>query len=105
VGLNTQNQNEGLGFDPDSPQLKNRVVILNGFEDSEILEIMRQVKGLCRTGAEGETPAIAASRGDLIFARTTAASLQTRLGSLIIDLSEDHDYLKKNPPQARGIPV
>jgi hypothetical protein len=81
-----------------------RVVILNGFSDTEITAIMRHVKALCRDGASGQQ-AIEADRRDLIFAKTTPNSLQTRLGDLINDLARDHAYLQQNPPPVHGTPT
>ncbi len=67
-------------------ELDNRVIIMNGFTHEEISKIMKAVKALF------ETP------GDLIFAMTTERSLETRVRDLIVDMSQDHEYLKKNPP-------
>ncbi|TVQ21444.1 MAG: DUF3783 domain-containing protein [Spirochaetaceae bacterium] len=69
------------------PSLENKVIIMNGFTYEEITKIMRSVKGLF------ENPK------DLIFAKTTDQSLEMKLSDLIIDMSEDHEYLKANPPQ------
>jgi hypothetical protein len=112
-----------------SPALDNRVVILNGFTNSEIVAIMNVVKAiyaetdlasyfeftqkmLDSAGANEfakrvlkvvaaakqlpETQSIAT--GDLIFAMSTENSLQMKLADLIEDMSEDHEYLKNNPP-------
>ena len=68
------------------PQLDNRVIILNGFSNDEIARIMAAVKPLF------EKPR------DLIFAKTTQHSVEMKLKDLIVDISEDHEYLKKNPP-------
>ena len=35
----------------------------------------------------------------LIFAKTTPHSLQMPLQKLIADMSQDHEYLKRNPPR------
>jgi hypothetical protein len=70
--------------------LENKVIILNGFSNDEIVNIMRVVK------KEFETP------GDLIFAKTTPNSIKMTLNELIEDVSEDHAYLKANPPQIPG---
>ncbi|MFW5994616.1 MAG: DUF3783 domain-containing protein [Spirochaetia bacterium] len=70
----------------DHPSLGNKVIILNGFDYEEITKIMRAVKALF------DKPK------DLIFAKTTDSSLQMKLADLIIDMSEDHEYLKNNPP-------
>jgi len=95
----------------DRPELSNRVIILNGFTDAEIVSIMRVVKSIYSDGTPEQALAnIAAARqlpesksvdkGDLIFAKTTPNSLQTTLADLIVDMSGDHEYLRKNPPQA-----
>ncbi len=68
------------------PSLENKVVIMNGFDYEEITRIMRAVKALF------DNPR------DLIFAKTTDSSLEMKLSELIIDMSEDHEYLKNNPP-------
>ncbi len=116
-----------------TPALDNRVVILNGFTDSEIIAIMNIVKSIYAdtdTGAfvrfveavsehpeandftrkvlrvlvaaKQNEPAYAVATGDLIFAKTTPNSLQTKLADLIEDMSEDHEYLRNNPPPRSG---
>jgi hypothetical protein len=110
-------------------ELENRVVILNGFTNDEIMTIMAAVKALYtdvdrrkfaafveaakelpQAGGysaqvldlllhAGEVPGIQSTpTGDLIFAKTTPNSIQMRLQDLIVDMSQDHEYLKKNPP-------
>jgi hypothetical protein len=68
-------------------ELDNKVIIMNGFTHDEIATIMRAVK------AQFDNP------GDLIFAMTTENSLNTKVKDLIVDMSQDHEYLKKNPPK------
>jgi hypothetical protein len=70
-------------------ELDNKVIIMNGFTYEEINKIMNAVKKLF------DTPK------DLIFAKTTEQSVEMKLKDLIVDMSEDHEYLKKNPPQAK----
>jgi len=101
---NQEPANKKASFDPKHPYIKNRVVILNGFADQEILAIMRTIKAMCKPSEEGQPAAIAAPSSDLVFAKTTPKSLQTVLGELIIDMSGDHEYLRNNPPQ-RGNPA
>jgi hypothetical protein len=110
-------------------ELSNRVVILNGFSDPEIMTIMAMVKALYadvdadRFGAFVEAAKNLEESGgysaqvldllayartlpgmqttstrDLIFAKTTPNSVQMRLQDLIVDMSQDHEYLQKNPP-------
>jgi hypothetical protein len=69
--------------------LDNKVIILNGFSYEEIDKIMRSVK------PQFENPR------DLIFAKTTPTSLKMTVEDLIEDISEDHEYLKKNPPNLK----
>jgi hypothetical protein len=112
-----------------SESLNNRVIILNGFSDGEIIAIMNVVKSIY---ADADVPAFAAfeqatadhpaatdfsrrllrvvaaakqqpeaqqvSTGDLIFAKSTENSLEMKLADLIEDMSEDHAYLRNNPP-------
>ena len=91
-------------------------MILNGFTDAEVVNIMRVVKSIYSNASPEQALAnIAAARqlsetrtvdpGDLIFAKSTRNSLQTKLADLIVDMSGDHDYLRKNPPQAAGQPA
>jgi len=61
---------------------------MNGFDYREIDLIMRAVKR--ELGKETE----------IIFAKTTENSLKMKVGALIEDLTEDHEYLKANPPEA-----
>jgi hypothetical protein len=68
-------------------ELENKVIIMNGFSQEEIVAIMRAVRRLF------ENP------GDLIFAKTTPKSVNMVLKDLIVDMSEDHEYLKNNPPE------
>jgi hypothetical protein len=113
--------------------LENRVIILNGFSDSEIIGIMNVVKSiyantdmeafarfvqdvdghpeandftrrlLRSVGAAKSVPeAQSTQTGDLIFAKTTESSVEMKLRDLIEDMSEDHAYLKANPPGQAG---
>ncbi len=59
---------------------------MHGFEYTEIDLIMRAVKKTL------ESPR------DVIFAKSTENSLTMKLSDLIEDLSQDHAYLKENPP-------
>lgn len=116
-----------------TPALDNRVMIMNGFTDSEIIAIMNVVKSIYAetdmdafvrfveavadhpaatdfsrkvlrvlVAAKQNEPVRTVGTGDLIFAKTTANSLQTKLADLIADMSEDHEYLRNNPPERPG---
>jgi hypothetical protein len=91
-------------------------MILNGFTDAEIVSIMRVVKSIYSSAPPEQALAnIAAARqlaetkavdpGDLIFAKSTKNSLETKLADLIVDMSGDHEYLRKNPPGAAKGPA
>mgnify|MGYP001140522787 CR=1 FL=1 len=113
--------------------LDNRVVILNGFTNPEIIAIMNVVKAIyadtdlasyfeytqkmldsekANEFAKRVLKVVAAAKqlpeaqsvatGDLIFAMSTENSLEMKLSDLIEDMSEDHEYLKNNPPGAQG---
>ena len=78
----------GYTMSEDRPkELDNKVVIMNGFTNEEIGKIIKAVRGVFDTSA------------DLIFAKTTPNSVEMVLKDLIVDMSEDHEYLKKNPPE------
>ena len=76
-----------MGSEQRPKELDNKVIIMNGFSHSEISSIMKAVKALF------ENPR------DLIFAMTTENSLKMKIQDLIVDMSQDHEYLKNNPPQ------
>ncbi len=63
---------------------------MHGFEYREIDLIMRAVRKVV------DEPR------DVIFAKSTENSLKMKLSALIEDLSEDHQYLKENPPDIAG---
>lgn len=72
----------------DMKKSTHKVTILHGFSDEEISSIMRLIK-----------TQFSEQRPWLVFAKSTPTSLNTPLGELIADMSADHEYLKKNPPQ------
>ena len=62
---------------------------MHGMDNAEIDLVMRAVK-----------KTLDKSR-DTIFAKTTENSLKMKVHDLIEDLSEDHQYLKDNPPEMK----
>lgn len=64
-----------------------RVIIMHGMTKAEIDLVMRAAK------KQLENPR------DVIFAMTTENSLKMKVADLIEDLTEDHNYLKENPPE------
>ena len=63
-----------------------KVVILHGFSNEQIYAILKAVK---REIPDAE---------DVAFATTTVHSLQMRLQDVISDVTQEHAYMKKNPP-------
>ena len=66
--------------------LTQRVIIMNGFSAEEMDTILKVVK---KSVSDPQ---------DVIFAMTTKTSVEMKLRDLIEDMTEDHEYLKKNPP-------
>ncbi len=60
---------------------------MHGMDNAEIDLVMRAVKKTLD------------QERDTIFAKTTENSLKMKVGALIEDLTEDHEYLKENPPE------
>ncbi len=68
-----------------------QVVFLHGFTHEQVIAVMRAAK-----------KAIAESGGDpaeVAFAMSTPTNQEWKVSRLIADVSEDHEYLKKNPPK------
>ncbi len=65
--------------------LKQRVLIMHGFDNEEVTRIMRGVKSMYE-------------EADVIFAKTTDNSLKMKVEDVIEDLAGDHEYFKSNPP-------
>ena len=61
---------------------------MHGMDNAEIDMVMRAVKKTLDTTTR-----------DTIFAKTTENSLKMKVKDLIEVLSEDHQYLKDNPPE------
>ncbi len=66
----------------DQHHLKSKVLIMNGFSNQEISLIMKTLK------EQFEKPE------ELIFATTTAHSLEMKVREVIEDLSGEHEYFK-----------
>lgn len=66
--------------------MDHRVIIMHGMDNTEIDLVMRAIKKTLD------------KERDTIFAKTTENNLKMKLGDLIEDVAEDHEYLKANPP-------
>ena len=71
---------------------QNKVVILHGFTREQIHTVMKAVRNEIE---HGET---------IAFAKTTEHSLKRTLGDLVGDISQEHDYMRKHPPQIKQTP-
>ncbi|WP_422477728.1 DUF3783 domain-containing protein [Pleomorphochaeta sp. DL1XJH-081] len=69
-----------------------KVVILHGFTNEQIFAVLRAVKREIGTTE------------DVAFATTTAHSLEMKLKEVVKDVSEEHAYMKKNPPNGTRTP-
>ncbi len=67
----------------------NKAVILHGFSREQIFTIMRAIKR--EMGPEE----------DIAFAMTTPHSLTMQLGEVVKDVTEEHAYMKNNPPPTK----
>ncbi|MDD4220453.1 MAG: DUF3783 domain-containing protein [Sphaerochaetaceae bacterium] len=66
-----------------------KAIILHGFSREEIFTLIRTIKH------EVGTPE------DIAFAMTTPHSLSLKLEDVVKDVIEEHEYMKKHPPQKR----
>jgi hypothetical protein len=64
-----------------------RTVILHGFNNTELTRILRAVKDIVDNPTE------------VVFAASTPTNLDWKLKDIISDTREDHEYLRKNPPE------
>ena len=67
--------------------MNSKVIFLNGFSKEEALKIMRAVKSTI------ENP------DDAAFCMGTEANREWLVKDLIAEVREEHDYMKKNPPE------
>lgn len=63
-----------------------KALILHGFSKEQIFTIMRAIRREMGTEV------------DIAFAMTTPHSLTMQLGEIIKDVTEEHAYMKNNPP-------
>lgn len=74
---------------PESPHtdpMAQKALIINGFSREETFMIVDTIK---KTFGKGH---------DIIFAMTTRHSITRPLVDILTELSEDHAFMKKNPP-------
>ena len=75
-------QNQGI----DVEDRGYRVVFMHGFGQDEMGRIMKGVKSIV------DDP------GKVAFCMSTENNVEWKIRDLISDVTEDHDYMKKNPP-------
>jgi len=81
---------EGMETIDGQKQAEGKVAILHGFTREEIFAVMRAVKR--ELGPDK----------DVAFAMTTAHSLQLKLQDVVEDITQEHAYLKANPPTPKS---
>lgn len=68
-----------------------QVVLLHGFSSETALAVMRAAKAaVAETGAD---PA------EIAFAMTTPTNMEWKVSQLLVDVAEEHEYMRKNPPK------
>ena len=64
-----------------------RVVLIHGFSREETIAIMRAAKS------------VSADPQGIAFTTSTPSNLDWQLRDLIIEVREEHEYMRQNPPQ------
>ena len=64
-----------------------RFVFFHGMDDQEVLKAMRAVKSVL------DDPQ------SIAFSMSTPTNLDWKVGDLIAEVTEEHQYMLKNPPQ------
>ncbi len=67
-----------------------KVIFMHGFTQEEMGRILRGVKSVV------EDP------GSVAFCMSTEKNLDWKVRDLIKDVTEEHDYMRKNPPGSSG---
>ncbi len=67
-----------------------RVVLIHGFSREETIAIMRAAKS------------VSADPQGIAFTTSTPSNLDWKLRDLIIEVREEHEYMRKNPPKPNG---
>ncbi len=69
-----------------------KMILLHGFSRDELGAVMAAVK------------AAVADPGEIAFAVTTPTNIQWKVGDLVTEVRDEHEYLKKNPPGSGAEP-
>ena len=75
---------------PDAEDRGFKVVFMHGFTQDEMGRILKGVKSVV------EDP------GKVAFCMSTPNNLDWKIRDLINDVTEEHDFMKKNPPPQSG---
>lgn len=70
--------------------MESKVIFINGFSKEETVKIMRAVKGVI------ENP------GDTAFCMGTETNREWIVKDLLREVSEEHEFIKNNPPQGES---
>lgn len=68
------------------------VVLMHGFSSDQAIAIMRAARKAAQEA--GADPA------SIAFATTTATNLEWKVKDFVQEVSQEHEYMKKNPPSS-----
>ena len=84
--MSDEEQNNKQSTTEQSPD--ERMVLIHGFSRNETIAIMRAAKS------------VSADPQGIAFTTSTPSNLDWKLRDLIVEVREEHEYMRKNPPQA-----
>jgi hypothetical protein len=70
------------------------VVLLHGFSSDQALAVMRAAKAAAAEAGVDPTA--------IAFAMSTATNVDWKVSQLLEEVSQEHQYMKKNQPQGKG---
>ncbi|AEJ20089.1 DUF3783 domain-containing protein [Gracilinema caldarium] len=70
--------------------MNNPVIVMHGFTHEQMISIMRAAKAAAKEA--GVDPL------SIAFSSSTPTNMEWKLKDLIAEVREEHEYMKKNPP-------
>ncbi|MCF7949628.1 MAG: DUF3783 domain-containing protein [Spirochaetia bacterium] len=67
-----------------------RMVLIHGFSREETIAIMRAAKS------------VSSDPQGIAFTTSTPSNIEWKLRDVIAEVREEHEYMRKNPPQTKG---
>lgn len=71
--------------------MENPVVFMHGFSHEQMIAIMRAAKAAAKE--------LGMDPQNIVFSSSTPTNMEWKLKDLIAEVREEHEYMKKNPPQ------